>query len=164
MKQVIVPLLALVLFSGSFAQAAPPQPAHPQPKKADIYDTKANGAKQIEVALAEAKKNRKRVLLQFGANWCGWCHLLHELCDSNKEIAGILKKNYVVVLIDVDKGHNTDINTKYGNPIQHGLPVIVVLDSNGKQLFTQDTGKLEEGNHHDPAKVIEFLKKWAPKS
>ena len=79
------------------------------------------------------------------------------------EIAAELKKNFVVVLIDIDKKHNADINERYGNPTQHGLPVIVVLDSTGKQLFTQDTAKLEEGDHHSPAKVLAFLKQWAPK-
>lgn len=64
------------------------------------------------------------------------------------------------MLIDVDKGHNADVVKKYGNPTQHGLPVLVVLDSEGKQLTTQDTGQLEQGNHHDPAKVIAFLNKW----
>jgi hypothetical protein len=49
---------------------------------------------------------------------------------------------------------------KYGNPTKHGLPVLVVLDSDGKQLTTQDTGQLEQGDHHDPAKVIAFLSKW----
>ena len=49
-----------------------------------------------------------------------------------------------------------------GKPTQHGLPVIVVLDADGKTLVTQDTGKLEEGDHHDPAKVLAFLNQWAP--
>jgi hypothetical protein len=43
------------------------------------------------------------------------------------------------------------------------LPLIVVLDADGKQLTTQDTGKLEEGDHHSPEKVMAFLKEWSPK-
>jgi hypothetical protein len=30
-------------------------------------------------------------------------------------------------------------------------------------LTTQDTGKLEEGDHHDPKKVLAFLNEWAGK-
>ena len=41
-----------------------------------------------------------------------------------------------------------------------GLPVLVVLDSDGKRLTIQETGQLEAGNHHDPAKVLAFLEKW----
>lgn len=127
-----------------------------------LYDEKADGAKQIADALSVANKEHKRVLLQFGANWCGWCHKLHQLFASDARIAAKLKEAYVVVLIDVHKGHNADIDEKYGKPTKHGLPVIVVLDTDGKLLVTQDTGKLEEGDHHDPAKVLAFLNQWAP--
>jgi len=125
-----------------------------------IYDENADGGKQIADALIVAKKENKRVLLQFGANWCGWCHKLHKLCQSDAEIVAKLKEAYVVVLIDVNKGHNKAVNDKYGNPIQHGLPVLVVLDTDGRQLTTKDTGELEEGDHHSPQKVLAFLKAW----
>jgi hypothetical protein len=68
-----------------------------------------------------------------------------------------LKEAYVVVLVDVNESHNGDINKKYGNPTRFGLPVIVILDADGKALTTQDTGKLEQGDHHDPKQVLTFL-------
>jgi thioredoxin-related protein len=128
-----------------------------------IYDEKADGAKQIADALAVAKKENRRVLLQFGANWCGWCHKLHKLCQTDPDIAAKLKESFVVVLVDVNKGHNGDINKKYGNPAGLGLPAIVILDADGKALTTQDSGKLEQGDHHDPKKVLAFLNEWAGK-
>lgn len=134
--------------------------AAPKPK---LYDESADAKKQIAEALTVAKKENKRVLLQFGANWCGWCHKLHRLFASDARIAEYLKNNYVVVLVDVNEKHNEDINERYGKPTQFGLPVLVVLDAEGKQLTTQDTGKLEQGDHHDPEKVLAFLKEWAPK-
>ena len=85
---------------------------------------------------------------------------MSSLLKTNAEIAQIVKENYVVVLIDVDKGHNESVVKRYGSPTRFGLPVLVVLDSDGTQLTTQDTGKLEEGNHHDPAKVKAFLEQW----
>jgi hypothetical protein len=69
----------------------------------------------------------------------------------------------VLVLIDVNQHHNAETDTKYGHPIQFGLPVLVVLDADGKPLHTQDSGKLEEGDHHSPEKVLTFLKAWMPK-
>ena len=132
-----------------------------------LYNTKADGNKQIAEALAQAKKDGKHVLLQFGANWCGWCHKLHKLFKDDKDIAALLAANYIVVLVDVDKvdgkSHNADVNERYGNPCQFGLPAIVVLDTDGKKLTMQDTGKLEEGDRHDRKKVLGFLKEWSPK-
>jgi thiol:disulfide interchange protein len=127
-----------------------------------LYDTKANGKEQIKAALETAKRENKNVLLKFGANWCIWCHLLSDLLHEDPVISKTLNENYVLVLIDVDKGHNADVVEQYGNPTRYGLPVLVVLDKNGKQLHTQDTGKLEAGKKHDPAKVKAFLNEWKP--
>jgi hypothetical protein len=85
---------------------------------------------------------------------------LSGLLNTNAAISKIVKEHYLVVLIDVDKGHNADVVKRYGDPTQFGLPVLVVLDSEGKQLTTQETGQLEKGDRHDPAKVIAFLEKW----
>lgn len=148
-------------FVNSAGEKLKPKPSlHPQP---DIYDESADGSKQIAEALAVAAKEHKRVLLQFGANWCSWCHKLHDLFEKEKNVAEILKSDYVVVLIDVNKRHNQATDTKYEHPTRFGLPAIVVLDSDGRPLITQNTGKLEEGDHHSPDKVMAFLKEWAPK-
>src|ERR1044071_2214981 len=83
--------LAFAGLIGLPARAAGPPPNPPRPP---IYDTKADGAKQIADALATAKREHKRVLLQFGANWCGWCHKLHALFQGDKNIAAFLISNY----------------------------------------------------------------------
>lgn len=129
----------------------------------NIYDESADGAKQIAEALATAKKEQKHVLLQLGANWCDWCHMLYTLFQTNEAIAEELKSNYVLVLIDVNQGHNKDTDVMYGNPTRLGLPVLVVLDAEGKSLITQETGSLEKDGRHDPEKVMAFLKAWTPK-
>ncbi|HVX14272.1 MAG TPA: thioredoxin family protein [Pirellulales bacterium] len=134
--------------------------------EAKLYDTEADGNRQIAAALKKAKAGKKRVLLQFGANWCGWCHRLSNCFKENGEVAKALREGYVVVLIDVDvvddKQHNADVVERYGNPTKHGLPVLVVLDAEGKLLTIQDTDELEEGDHHDPQKVLDFLNRWKP--
>jgi thiol:disulfide interchange protein len=128
-----------------------------------IYDEKADASQQIAVALEAAKKENKRVLLQFGANWCIWCHRLHNLCETNSEVSAILRDAYIVVLIDVNKEHNKEVDTRYETPTRFGLPALVILDADGKALVTEDSGKLEEGDHHDPKKVLAFLNQWAGK-
>jgi thiol:disulfide interchange protein len=153
------PMSALLLMA-TLALADGPKPPAARPV---IYDEAADAAKQIEEALASARKENKRVLLQFGANWCGWCHKLHKLFHDDPAVSGTLKDGFVVVLIDVNKGHNQETDRRYGNPVRFGLPAIVVLDADGKQLTTKDTNQLEEGDHHSTVKVLAFLKEWSPK-
>lgn len=150
-------LIFTLLLGPAFALLAADGPAVTRPA---LYDASADGQTQIAAALKTARLEHKRVILKFGANWCGWCHKLSGVLKTNAELAQLMKDNYVLVLIDVDKEHNADTVKKYGNPTQHGLPVLVVLDIDGTLLTTQDTGKLEYGNQHDPAKVKAFLEKW----
>ena len=81
---------------------------------------------------------------------------------TNSTLSSTPIKEYVVVVVDVNKGHNSDFAAKYGAD-KHGLPCIVILDSNGKHLTTKDTGELEEGDHHSPEKVLAFLNQWSAK-
>jgi thiol-disulfide isomerase/thioredoxin len=150
-----------------FGPQAPNIAAAEVPKKPPpLYDTKADGNEQIAAALKTARTENKHVLLQFGANWCEWCHKLHRCLQEDEEVAASLRENFVLVLIDVDrvddKKHNADVVERYGNPTQHGLPVLVVLDAEGKLLKTKDTDELEDDGHHDPKKVVAFLNRWKP--
>jgi thiol:disulfide interchange protein len=132
----------------------------------DIYNTEANAAPTIGLALKMAKQQNKHVLLDFGANWCVWCHRLHEVFTQNALVRSELKKNYITVMIDVNRrngpARNTEVDAHYGYPSKLGLPALVVLDQSGRVLVKQETGALEHGSRHDPQKIIAFLRKWAP--
>jgi thioredoxin-related protein len=82
MKNVAAAVLLLLSLSlASFAAEQAGKSTRPA-----IYDRSADGTKQIEEALKIAQAQNKHVLLQFGANWCGWCHRLHSLFKDNAEI------------------------------------------------------------------------------
>jgi len=159
-RSILVPWVVM------FATTAPSQ-AGPQPKLPPIYSTTIDGNKQITEALVVAQRENKRVLLQFGANWCVWCHRLHEVFKTNEPIAKTLAFEYEWVLMDVEevngKRHNEDVVERYGNPTKHGLPVIVLLDSDGKPLATQETSSWEVGEGYDTSQVASFLDQWKPK-
>lgn len=135
----------------------------PRATSASIYDESANGSDQISRALLKAREEDKRVLLQFGSNPCVWCHKLHNLFESDKLIAKEIKRDYVVVMIDVNGNHNQDIVAKYGYPTRFGLPAIVILDAKGNKLLTERAAALGESDHYNPEKVMAFLKAWSTK-
>jgi thiol:disulfide interchange protein len=158
----ILALSALVLIPAAGLRADPEYPK----MGPDIYDVRADGSAEIASALARAAAENKRVLLDFGANWCIWCHRLHSTFENDPGVSRALERGFIVVMVDVNtrKGEkrNAAVNQRYGNPIVHGIPVLVVLDAEGKQLTTKDSGELEEGDGHSPAKIMAFLAEWAP--
>lgn len=130
---------------------------------AEIYKADADAKADIASALVRAKRDNQRVLIQYGANWCGWCHKLHALFKSDAATAKLLQYEYQVVLVDIGKmDKNGDITSQYGVDLKKaGVPYLTVLDADGKVIANQDTGALEAGDKHDPAKVQAFLKKNA---
>lgn len=146
----------------SATQATP----HGRRPHANVYDKSADPRAQVEKAVADAKKENKQILLMFGGDWCGWCHKLHDLFASNPEIKKILADEYVLVMIE-NSARYTDTVLK---PIKatltldelkkFGYPFLAVLDSTGKLVKAQPTDVLEEGDHHDPKKVLDVLTKF----
>ena len=164
MKTRAVPLAlcsGLLLAAATFPTALHADDA-PATNQAKLYDETADGQKQVADAVAVAGKEHKRILLQFGANWCGWCHKLHGLFERDKSIRDELKADYVIALIDVNQGHNKNLVNQYGAK-GFGLPFLVVLESDGKFLIAKHSDDFEEGDHHNPQKVLAFLKEMAPK-
>ena len=156
---------ALAALAGLAAPCRGAAPEYPQ-MGPDIYDVHADGAAQIAAALARASSEHKRVIVDFGANWCIWCRRLHATLEKDPGVARALERGFVVVMVDVNtrrgERRNAGVVARYGNPTEHGIPVLVVLDADGRQLTTQDTGALEEGSGHSPAKIAAFLATWGP--
>lgn len=153
--------VALALAALPTLWAGPEYPA----KGPDIYDVHADGAAQVDSAVASATAGNKRILLVFGANWCIWCRRLHAFFDKNPAVNKALRE-FIVVDIDVNRrngvNRNAAIVAKYRVPIDEGIPAIAVLDSGGRLLSLKDTGELEDGDAYGEAKVLAFLAAWAP--
>lgn len=135
------------------------QPVETEPEPEPVYDESANAEHDIQAALAVAAKENTRVLIQWGANWCGWCTLLHGLFNEDRTIARTLLYEYEVVYVDIGRwDKNLELAEEFGADFQsNGVPYLTVLDGEGNVITHQETGSLEDGPKHDPEKVLNFL-------
>lgn len=128
-----------------------------------LYNPAANVAHDITAAVAKAKAENKRVLLQIGGNWCIWCYRFNAFVQTNGDLKKLLNENYVVYHLNYStENKNEAYLKKLGNPQRFGFPVLVLLDGDGRQLHTQNTALLEKGNGYDLEKVQTFLARWKP--
>ncbi len=154
-KSLISLFLVLIVISNSQAQNA----------KVNLYHPQKDANKQIDSALIVASKEGKHVLLQLGGNWCPWCIMLHKFYAQEAQIDSALNANYIVEYINYSKENkNPDVLKRLEYPQRFGFPVLVILDSSGKRLHTQNSAYLEEGKGYNKAKVLEFLKHWTPQA
>ncbi len=139
------------------AQVIRPAPTY-TPKH--IYSETANPRSDIAGGLAQARREHKRLILDFGGDWCGDCQVL-DIYFHQAPNGDLLEKNFVLVHVWI--GHmdaNIDVAAKYGVPINRGVPALAVLAPDGKVLYSQATGEFADMRHMDPNSVTEFLKKW----
>jgi thiol:disulfide interchange protein len=130
---------------------------------ATIYPEIGRASADVAAALTDAAKTKRRVIIDFGGNWCTDCIVLDRYFHI-AENATLLDKNFVLVHVNVgDKGitDNFAIAKRYGIPLEKGVPALAVLDSDGRVLFAQKNGEFEAMRDMDPASVREFLRKWA---
>lgn len=130
------------------------------PGHAHIYPTVDAAEADIRAAVIQAHKTHKRVILDFGGDWCGDCQVLNIYFHQSPN-AELLEKNFV--LVDVNIGHmdqNLELAHKYGVPVA-GVPALAVLDDHGKVIYAQSK-EFADMRHMQPASVTEFLTKWKP--
>ena len=129
---------------------------------AKLYPDPARASADIAGAVAEAAREGKRVLVDFGGDWCTDCKVL-DVNMRKPENAAILAQRFVVVHVNVgDKGIETnfDVAKRYGIPLRKGVPALAVLDGHGKVVYAQKAGEFENMRAMDPASVHDFLAKW----
>jgi thiol:disulfide interchange protein len=128
--------------------------------KKHIYSETANPSADIAAALKKARAEHKRVLLDFGGDWCGDCQVL-DIYFHQSPNADLLAKHFVLVHIYI--GHmdrNLDVPRKYEVPINKGVPALAVLDAHGKLLYSQQTGQFENMGNISSSSVTAFLNQW----
>ena len=140
-----------------------PQLKQPANMRKDIYPADADAHGEIKEAEEKAAKEHKRLLLVFGANWCFDCHVL-DLAFHGPDLAPIVEANYEVVHVDLgpDEQKNADLVGEYQIPLNKGIPAMAVADADGKLIFSQKNGEVEDARQLTPEFLAEFLNKWKP--
>ena len=126
-----------------------------------LYDPMLDAPAAIEAALADAEADGKRVLLEFGADWCPDCHVLNSYLQDPRAKA-ILNASYHVVRIDVGYfDRNVETAQRYGNVIGVGIPSVVILDAQGTKLVDTAAGELADSSRYTVDDIVEFVSSWA---
>jgi uncharacterized protein YyaL (SSP411 family) len=89
-------------------------------------------------AFALAQAEDKPILLDIGAVWCHWCHVMDRESYESAATAKIINDNFVAVKVDRDE--RPDVDTRYQAAVsaisgQGGWPLTAFLTPEGKPYF-----------------------------
>jgi len=91
-----------------------------------------------EEAFASAQRENKPMLLDIGAVWCHWCHVMDRESYDDPEVAAIVNQHFIAVKVDRDE--RPDIDSRYQAAVsavsgQGGWPLTAFLTPDGKPFY-----------------------------
>jgi thioredoxin 1 len=126
----------------------------------EVYPDPAKSRSDLGAALKAAPVEHKRILLDFGGNWCGDCQVL-DIYFHDPVNRPILQSNFILVDINVGRYEsNLDLARRYRIPLDKGVPALAVLSENGKLLYSQETGQFAPMRKMESSAVTKFLVQW----
>jgi uncharacterized protein YyaL (SSP411 family) len=89
-------------------------------------------------AFEQAAKEDKPILLDIGAVWCHWCHVMDRESYEDSALAQVINEHFVPVKVDRDE--RPDVDSRYQAAVsaiagQGGWPLTAILTPDGKPFF-----------------------------
>jgi uncharacterized protein len=110
--------------SSSYLRSAMHQPIHWHEWGPEAFET--------------AQRENKPILLDIGAVWCHWCHVMDRESYESPEIAAILNEHFIAIKVDRDE--RPDVDSRYQTAVQAisgqgGWPLTAFLTPEGKPFY-----------------------------
>jgi thioredoxin-related protein len=97
--------------------------------------------KNLDAGITEAKKTKKKILMDIYTDWCVWCKKLDKEVYTDEKVAGYLDSHYVLVKLNAESGKKvaykgeklseTEIAQGFGVT---GYPTLIFLEPNGDAI------------------------------
>ena len=130
------------------------------------YDDQAGAAAvdaRLKAAFRRAGRTRKRVIVDLGGNWCGWCRALAAVM-ALPSVKPFVEANFEVVPVSVSSAKgltdkNIHVLKRFKIKDVDGVPWLIVAEPNGRVLSS--SSDVTDDNHQTPQQMVDWLAQWA---
>lgn len=123
---------------------------------ASKFDATRDASADVAQAVALARAQGKRVIVDVGGEWCTWCHILHRFIAAHDDVRSLIESDFIWVKVNYSPSNKNERLLSAWTKV-NGYPHLFVLDGEGQVIRSQATAELESGNNYDKAKVLAFL-------
>lgn len=125
-----------------------------------IFDENLDFSTILDDALAKSQKTKKRVLIEFGGDWCIWSHRMNSVVES-KKFKSLIDDNFIFLRCTINALGECNYPSDREYPEFSSIPHFILLDENGKIIASQDTPGFEFLWFYKKWSLYNFFKKWA---
>lgn len=128
------------------------------------YDANVDARLEVTKTRDAAVKQRKFLMITFGANWCMDCRNLHRRLKSG-DVKKYTEDRFLFVNVDVGKfNQNADLAQELGVTLSKGIPVAIFFDPGGEVIGTTNEGQLEPARRYTSKQILRFVRDIAERS
>ena len=122
------------------------------------YSGADDASDEIVIARADARDQRRFLMVTFGANWCYDCRNLHRQLET-EEVRAYTDGLFNFVFVDVGKlNQNRDVAASLGVSLTRGIPVAIIFDRDGSLLGSTNDGELEPARYYTSQQILKFVR------
>jgi len=122
------------------------------------YDENRDPTVDLADTIRRATAENKRILIQVGGEWCGWCHRISKYMETNEKVRPLIDEHFVVMKVTYPGTHAESFLAQY--PQVEAYPHLFVLEPEGKFLHSQGTAELEFEKGYNEEVFSKFLSDW----
>jgi len=152
---------------GEAATETPAREPAPDPAAVAALDGPFDPAREpeadLQLAMEEARRSGRRIMLDVGGEGCSRCHRLDAFLRDDPEMLELRDAGYVWMKVNSSEDNdNAPFLARF--PDIKAYPHLFVLDADGKLLHSQSIGELEleQDEGYDRDKFDAFLRAWTP--
>lgn len=125
-----------------------------------IFDQNADFESQLKEALLEAGKTGKRIIVEFGGDWCFWSIKMSKVLES-PIFRSLLQKHFIFLRCFAGREGECPYPEYLEFPNIPSLPFFILLNEKGGIIASQRTEEFEFFRFYNRIKLYFFLKNWA---
>jgi len=125
-----------------------------------IFDSSINFETTLNKALEEAVKHNKKVIIEYGGDWCIWSERMYSVLEK-KKFKNFLNEHFIFVRCFIGRECENSFPAHIEMPEFDSVPFFSLLNQEGEFIFHQNTEPFEILWFYNKRKIFEFLKEWS---
>lgn len=125
-----------------------------------IFDSTINFEVTLNKALEDASKQNKKVIIEYGGDWCIWSERMYSVLEK-KKFKRFLNENFIFVRCFIGREWENSFPTYLDIPDFDSVPFFSLLSPEGEFISHQNTEPFEILWFYNKRKLFEFFKEWS---